>query len=221
MDGFSNYLTVPVFVSRAYRRLESLTYNDYYLRQGKGTRKLVEEILPLAAFLKHLERPGCSVKCRFLSGNQNYDAKVKLRGYYVDKGFLESSYFVEVTSAVSEHKDHLVREALARYGVIGGYTVRRVGSKRKGGGIEGEGACDIDAPVKDALQWTKAALTKKYEKKEPYPTPCFLVVQVKPDRPLNLHEWWTVANGLQDVIDRGKFRATYIVDWETNYAFEV
>lgn len=221
LDKFNAYLTTAVFVRRAYSEIEALTHHDYYVRNDPDTRKIVEEVLPLAAFLKHYDRPGRSVQCRFIPGSQNYDAKIKLKGYEVDKGLLEDSYFVEVTSAVSP-QDYLVREALDRYGIICGYNIRRNGSKKKGNDrIEGQGAHDFDSPVKDALDWTKIVLRKKYGKKEPYPNPCILVVQVKPARPLSLHEWCTVAEGVQGVIDRDKFRFTYIVDWETNVVFAV
>jgi hypothetical protein len=221
LDIFKNYLTVSEFVRRAYRELETLTNDEYHLRQGEGNGKLVEEILPLAAFLKHFERPGRSLKCRLFLGNQNYDAKILLNGYGVEKGYLEDSYFVEVTSAVSP-QEYLKREALVRYGSFAGCSVRRVGSKKKGNDrIEGQGGNDIDSPVKDALEWTKNALKKKYDKKEPYPSPCMLVVQVEPDRPLNLHEWGTVVSGIQNTVDRDKFRATYIVNCWTNNVFEV
>lgn len=222
LDKFKNYLTVPVFVKRAYSELEALSNDDYHLRKDADTRRLVDEILPLAAFLKHFERPGRYVKCRFFSGYQNYDAKIKLKERCVGKkGFIEDSFFVEVTSAVSP-QDYLIREALVRYGGIVGCSVRRIGSKKKGNDlIEGQGASDIDSPAKNAVERTNIALKKKYDKKELYPSPCILVVQVEPERPLSLGEWWAVAKGVQSTVDRDKFQATYIVNWYTNTVFKV
>lgn len=220
LNKFCNtYLTTPFFAKRAYSDLEALDGDDYRLRRGEGTKELVEEILPLAAFLKHFERPGRSVSCRFFVGNQNYDAKIKLKGEEVDQGYIEASYFVEITSAVSP-TDYLLREALTRYGGIAGYHLRRIGSKKKGNDqIIGEGGHDFDTPLKDAIKWTRSALEKKYAKTEPYPRPCILIVQVHPERPLNLDEWAKLAKEVQ--IDRDKFRATYIVNWWTNTVFEV
>lgn len=207
---------MPVFVKRAYEALEALDGNSYRLRQGEGTKELVEEILPLAAFLKHFERPGRSVKCRFFSGNQNYDAKIKLAGADIDKGWFEKSYFVEVTSAVSS-TDYLEREALSRYGsVFGGGDIRRIGSRVKGNDrIESRAvAQDHDAPVKDAVEWTKTALRRK--KAKLYPSPCILVVHVENDRPLTIHEWSTLAQEVQGEVDRDRFQSTFITNWWSN-----
>jgi hypothetical protein len=38
----------------AYAAVEQLSTNRVLMRKGKGVKKLVEEIIPIAAFLKHL-----------------------------------------------------------------------------------------------------------------------------------------------------------------------
>jgi hypothetical protein len=132
LDKFTNFLTTSVFVQRAYRELDSININDYFLRQGDGTKKIIEEILPLTAFLKHFERPGRRVKCRYFRNNQNYDAIIKIGGYEVEQGFIDDSYFVEVTLAEEKKYTYLRRESLARYGfVFGGDSIRRVKNKKK------------------------------------------------------------------------------------------
>jgi len=222
LDRFSKgYLTVPVFVKRAYDELEALDGNSYRLRKGDGTKELVEEIRPLAAFLKYFERPGRSVKCRFFTGNQNYDAKIKLKGEDIDRGWIEEQFFVEVTTAVSSW-DYLEREAISRYGsTFGGGDIRRVGSRKKGSDrIESRAvAQDHDAPVKNAIEWTKTALRKKNEKL--YPKPCILVVHVENERPFSVHEWSLLAKEVQGEVDRDRFNFTFVVCSWSNTVFRV
>ena len=118
LKNFTNFITVSVFVQRAYRELDSIDKNDYLLRKGDGTKKLIDEILPLTAFLKFFERPGRMVRCRYFPDSQNYDAIIKISGYEVKQGFIEDKYFVEVTLAEEEYVEHLRRESLARYGFV-------------------------------------------------------------------------------------------------------
>jgi len=222
LDKFSNYLSVSVFVQRAYRELDNIDKNDYFLRKGDGTKKFIDEILPLTAFLKYFERPGRRVKCRYFQDSQNYDAKIKISGDEVDKGFIAGSYFVEVTLAEEEYIEHLRRESLARYGfVFGGNNIRRIKNTRKGADlIESKPVGrDSDFPVKNAIELVKKALEKKNQKV--YPTLCILVVQVEPERTLSLSEWLILTKEIKSEVNRYKFQATYIVNWSTNIVFEV
>lgn len=114
-----SYLSTATFVSRAYSALERFSANEVRLRKGKGCKELVEEIIPIAAFLKHFEIPGRKVTCKYYPGNQNYDAKIRIEGDDVSLGLVKERYFLEVTSAVSSY-EFLEREALARYGSVFG-----------------------------------------------------------------------------------------------------
>ncbi|MGA7193902.1 MAG: hypothetical protein WBW94_09740 [Anaerolineales bacterium] len=222
LDKFSSYLSVSVFVQRAYRELDSIDRNDYFLRQGDGTKKFIDEILPLTAFLKHFERPGRRIKCRYFQDNQNYDAIIKISGDEVKQGFISDSFFVEVTLAEEEYTEHLRRESLARYGfVFGGDNIRRVKNHKNGTDfIESKPAGrDIDFPVVNAVELVKKALEKKNQKT--YPAPCILVVEVKPERTLSLSEWLTLTKEIQNSVNRDKFQATFIVNWLTSNVFEV
>jgi len=222
LDKFKNNLATYNFVKRAYNEIESINSKEYFIRDDNFTKKLIDEILPIATFLKHFEKPGLAIKCQYFPGNQNYDAKIQLSGYYKDKGYFEQSYFIEVTSARNP-KDYLIREALARDGIIGGEDVERIGSKSKGNDkiIARGKARDMDSPVKDAIEWTASALKKKYDKKETYPKPCILLIDVVPARPLGLSEWLAVIIGVRKTIDPEKFKATYLVNWETNVTFKI
>jgi hypothetical protein len=99
---------------------------DEYRARGPGVKELVEEVMPLAALLKHLENPELKVRCKYVGGEASHDARLRLSGRPVDQGFFEQDYYVEVTSALSP-ADYLRREALTRYGsVFGGAEIKRV-----------------------------------------------------------------------------------------------
>jgi len=207
-----SYLSTATFVSRAYSALERLSDDEFRLRKGTGCKELVEEVIPIAAFLKHFEIPGRQVRCKYIPGNQNYDAIIRIQGEDVSLGFLRERYFLEVTTAVSPY-DFLEREALSRYGsVFGGGNIRRVGSRRKGDDriVSTAVAEDGDAVVVKASDWARERLRAKANKK--YPDSCILLVQVEPERPLNIREWSTVAENVRGSVDREVFAATYLVN---------
>lgn len=216
-----SYLSTATFVSRAYSALEHFSDNEVLLRKGSGCKELIEEIIPIAAFLKHFESPGRRVKCRYFPGNQNYDAKIRIRGGGLRLGFVEESYFLEVTSAVSSY-DFLEREALSRYGsVFGGGDIRRIGSRGKGDDqiVSKAVAEDGDAVVVRASDWVRERLSAKANKK--YPEPCILLVQVEPERPLSVHEWSIVAENTQGSVNREVFAATFLVNAWRNFVLQI
>lgn len=216
----NSYLTVPVFVGRAYAAIMALDGDKYRARSaGAGVKGLVEEVLPLAALLKHLETPQLHVRCKYIGGDANHDARIKLSGMPVDQGFFEQEYYVEVTSAVHP-QDYLRREALTRYGsVFGGPEIKRVRNRKRGTDeiVSQAAAQDGDSPMLDAIAWVKERLSAKAEKE--YPQPCILVVNVEPDRPLSLGEWGTLAKEVRGNVSRTQFKLTFIVEWYQNMVF--
>jgi hypothetical protein len=213
-----SYLSTATFVSRAYASVDQLSTSQFLMRKGKGVKRFVEEIMPIAAFLKHFEIPGRRVRCKHFPGNQNYDAKIHVQGSDVRLGFIEKEYFLEVTSAVSSY-DFLEREALAHSGsVFGGGKIRREkGSRRI---LSDAVAEDHDASVIKASEWVVACLTDKANK-QTYPQPCILLVQVEPERPLNTREWLTVIENVQGRVNRHAFTATYLVNAWRNVVLQI
>jgi hypothetical protein len=125
-----SYLTASIFVRRAYNAIAALGGDEY--RARRDDKGLVEEVMPLAALAKHLENPELQVRCKYVGGDANHDARLRLSGAPVDQGFFESDYYVEVTSALSP-LDYLRREALTRYGsVFVGSEIERVRSRKRG-----------------------------------------------------------------------------------------
>jgi hypothetical protein len=222
LDRFRrSFLTVPVFVRRAYSALEALDGDQYRMRSIAGAKELIEEVIPLAALLKHLEIPDRHVRCRFVGGDQDHDAQIRISGPEVERGFLEHRYFVEVTSALSPD-DYLQREALTRYGhVFGGRDIRRVGSKKRGDDqiVSRAVAIDGQAAIENAVTWVKTRLMAKAAKE--YPSPCILAVNVEPERRLSLSEWSVLAREVQGSVGRNRFKLTFVVNWLTNTVFNI
>jgi hypothetical protein len=220
LDRFrKSFLTVPVFVSRAYSELEALDGDQYRMRSVPGAKELIEEVVPLAALLKHLEIPGRHIRCRFVGGQAGHDAQIRVSGRDVDLGWLKPSYFVEVTVAVSSI-DFLKREALTRNGyVFGGEDIQRVKKGKTRGVVSRAAAVDGEKAVDDVIAWATKSVAAKGAKR--YPRPCILVVSVQPERPLRVREWSRVIEALHPSVDRSRFERAFLVDWGTNTVFQI
>jgi hypothetical protein len=220
IEGFrKRFLRAPVFVSRAYAGLEALDADQYRMRSVEGAKELIEEIMPLAAFLKHLEIPDRRVRCRYAGGDGPHDARLRLAGPEVERGFLAAAYFVEVTTAVAP-TDYLEREALTRYvGFFGGGDIRRVGSGKGAPIVSKPLAVDAETPVLRAIGWVTDRLKAKASKT--YPRPCILVVNIELERPFGIGEWARLAEAVRPSVDRTRFDLAYIVNWQSNTVFEI
>lgn len=221
LENFAkSYLSVAAFTRRASAAYEG--FSDVEIRsRTRGSKELMEEIIPLAAFLKHIENPGTQVRCRYFPGNQNYDAKILISSPSV--GISKKRFFVEVTSAISP-VEHLKREALTRYGVAWfGDAIYRTGSRRKGNDQlrstpVTEGIEDIIGKITKMIE---EQLKKKANKRIPYPKPCILLVTAKSEWPLSPRAWATVAEDISSAVDRTLFVATFLVEPWKNIVIEV
>lgn len=221
LDSFSrSYLTPSVFSARAFKALAALSGEQVRSRAaGDGTKRLVEEVLPIAAFLRNLEVPDRYPRCRYFPGTHPFDAKLKLKGVEVDDGHLEAEYFIEVTSALSPLA-YLKREALTRNGgVLGGNDIERVGIRKHGTDkiVSKAVARNVGEDIQEAISWTREALLKKQAKK--YPSPCILLLQVEPDSYPSTDEWATLAKAVRCDVDRKRFRHVFVVHSWTNTVF--
>jgi len=221
IDPFRKRLTASTFVRRAYAALRILTGDEFRMRSVLGSKPLIEEVMPLAALVKHLETPERRVSCRWCGDDAEYDAELWLSGPEVEHGFLKPRYFVEVTQAVPQ-TDFLKREALTRNGsVFGGEDIRRVGSRARGDDhiVSRPVAMDGDATVKGVVTLVRQRLVAKAAKN--YPAPCLLAINVEPEGRLSLAEWARVVAELDDAIDAKRFALAYLVQWSTNSVFGV
>lgn len=213
LEQFSGeLLDTSTFVSRAYAAVESLSERDVRIRQRGGSKELLEEVMPIAAFLKSFEVPGRRLRAKCFFDNGNRDAVLQVEGHEAEKGILEPSYFIEVTSAVSS-LDYLRREALHRNGfVFGGDRIRRVGSRQRGDDeIVSEAVAENgEQAVHACAMWIIERLKEKAVKS--YPQPCILLLGAQPDRPLDLDEWSEVCRKVASARVVTEFAAVAAID---------
>jgi len=193
--------------------MERLSSDEFWYRPARnGVKKLVEEILPLAMTAKFLDIPGRRVRCKYLGESDDpCDGAVTFKGGWVDHGFLNPKYFIEVTSAQFP-REHLKREALARYGsVFEDPGIYREGSKKKGNDriVSVAVAQDGDAVVTAVAEWVYKAVRNKLGRS--YPKPCWLIVAIEPERPLHLSEWLTLVQGFPRDLVKQDFDSSFLV----------
>src|ERR1043166_1403892 len=187
--------TLPAFefARLAFEIADNLSANQVYLRPEPGIKEFLEEVLPIATFAKSWEQPERHVSVEYFGPNHPHDAVIKLSGTAIDTGFFRSHYNVEVTSAAFE-REHLEREALARYGsVFCDPNIHRSGSRRRRDDriVSEATAQDADTPVKDLQAWVLRAIETKAD--HSYAKPSILLVRTEPSRPLALSEWCSVV----------------------------
>jgi hypothetical protein len=98
------------------------------LRSTRRAKKLLEEILPLAAFIQSRYGPGCRIRIRWLSGNQSFDARILYQGRLIEWWGAPKRQYLEITTAV-QGTEYLVREHLQATG--GSFSARGTHRDRK------------------------------------------------------------------------------------------
>ena len=222
LDDFRrSFLSTTAFVQRAYRAVERLDGDAFRMRSGDGTKALVEEVMPVAALMKHLETPSRRVRCRLAPENASHDAQLRMSGTEVEHGYFKSAYHLEVTCATAP-TDFLTREALTRNGyVYGGGDIRREGSRKKGNDrvVSKATAVSGTAAVGNLVSWIADRIAAKSAK--PYPQPCILVIGVSPERNFTARDWADLVDSIPADSDHLTFEFRYIVDWGTNNVFAI
>ena len=133
VEQFRKRLPAFQFAKKAFAELDNLHASGAHRRNEHGMRELIEEVLPIACFVKHSEGPERHIKVRYYGGNEKFDGKLWMYGAIVEEGYCQPEYYLEVTSAISS-TEYRQREALERYGyVFPGPDVQRKGSRKKGG----------------------------------------------------------------------------------------
>lgn len=226
-DFRATYLSVGMWVEKTYDALEQFTEEEMRQRKRGVSKEVVEEILPIAAFLKYFEIPERRLRCQYAAGDHRlYDAQLQISGKEVEKGFLQGNYFLEVTVAMASD-EYLRLEALERYGKVStGDKLRRVGSRRKGNDkiISRPLAQDREIAVNETAYWIAERLgdklTKSKKNQNSYPKPRILIISVKPRWPLRMYEWTTILENIQSKVDSTIFERIFIVDPWKNIVLE-
>jgi hypothetical protein len=193
---FETRLDSRTFIIKAFDALErqrqlSNGISNLRLRQGP-CKELIEEILPISAFLGCFERPGLNLFCEYFgSSNQNFDAKIYCEGLLVEHGSLHKEYFLEVSVAVHE-KDYLKRESIEK-GVpcFGGDKIER----QSDGTIQStpQTRTPVDL-IDEHLNWIRSRIENK--SKKDYQNNTFLIIPLFPDSFLMQSEWRIILEKL-------------------------
>lgn len=211
LSDFEKKLESRTFIIDAFNALERQRQlgngiSNLRLRQGP-CKKLIEELLPISAFLGCFERPGLNLFCEYFgSCNQSFDAKVYCEGPLVEYEFLHKEYFLEVSAAVHE-KDYLKRESIEK-GVpcFGGNKIER----QPNGTIKSEP--EIRTPddlINEHLNYIRLRIEDKSKKN--YPINTFLIIPLFPDTVLMQSEWRNILKKLLP-IDISSFCGLFIYD---------
>jgi hypothetical protein len=171
-------------------------------------KKLLEEVLPIAAFVQNRYGPGFRIAVRWRGGNQRCDAVLRCTGSTVERLALPSKQHLEVTTAVHP-KEYLAREHLHREGVVfapGGVS-RDQRSKttvskpvvRSGGDIENE----LEDLIGSRIH-AKAAVR--------YPAQTSLLVRCVVTTPVLDDEWDRVVRVLRESQCPRAFREVILVE---------
>lgn len=181
------------------------------LREGK-CKKLIEEVLPISAFLRCFERPGLNLYCEYFSGNQNYDAKIYCGGLLVEKQSLKGEYFLEVSIACHP-KDYLKRECLEKgLPSFGGDDIERL----KNGTIKSSPeVSDPDKLIETHFDFIKSRIEGK--NKIQYPSNTYLILPLFPDTLITHDEWIEIICRLASIENiLSKFCGLFIYDEISN-----
>jgi hypothetical protein len=206
------FYLASTFSRRAFAGLESLHTQDFHGKRERNVKKLIEEVVPIAIFARNFEAPERRVKCKYTSVSISpSDGEMRLSGASVEGGFVESFYYLEVTTAEAPY-EYLKREALAKNGfVFSGPKIRRIGSRQKSDSVikSEPSVTDGDSGVTDTVRMVQAAIEKKLE--IAYPSPCILLVRVEPEGILGFREWCAVAENGAVAGAYEKFAGIYII----------
>jgi len=193
MDGLE-------FCFRVYRLFERIRRapdgpSRMRIRPSTVEKKLLEELLPICAYVQARYRIGRYISVRWVAGGQSYDAQVYQCGAYVSKNLYPETGYLEVTGAMHRNAHH-IRHILDKNGIA--YSAEGIRKNEATGEIESHPAVRrnldfVDAAAKNVLK----AITKKAAMT--YSEHTTLIVQCTLDTPHFAEEW----KRLVELVDAG------------------
>ena len=211
LDGIS--LDGLEFASRAYIAFDDARNAPegiaiLRMRKTKRAKRLVEEILPIAAYVQAKYGPALRLSVTWHGGDQNYDALVKCCGVLVDRGEVRKRYYLEVTSSAHAN-DYLVRENINTTG--GSFGPRLTVRDKKTGKIKSEPSGYSGGELEAELVAQVDGIVGKKRKKR-YPSPTALLVQCSIPSVILDDEWEHVVSELSSDRDYSPFKEVYIYE---------
>ncbi|MFH1674450.1 MAG: hypothetical protein ABIF87_13620 [Pseudomonadota bacterium] len=205
LEGFN-------FCKKAYQVFYKIRYSPDGLRRIRirddRTKKLIEEVLPIARYVQAVYYPGRRIRIRWIDGNQNYDGIAYHYGDDVKKGLQPKKIYLEVTNAVHQ-KDHLHRKHLHEKGHVFGYGGIKLNKTTKE--IESTPVVRNGYEhISELVDLVKRRIGEKEKKK--YPDPCVLIIQYNTDTIICSDEWEVMIKALKGIPDRDRFREIFLLE---------
>jgi len=159
--------------------------NRVRLRRERPIKKFIEEVVPLANYIRRSYLLGLILKVKWIDGDQNYDAIIYASGTRVDREKYPKKRFVEITTAIHP-KEYLVREHLAKNGFAG--SAKGMSRDAKTGETVSKPVVNTDnQQIGELVDQIIGVVKNKASKK--YPNGTDLVIQCKADTLIYDYEW--------------------------------
>lgn len=201
------------FCARAFSLFDSIYEapggkSELRLRSSVRSKRLMEEILPIAAYVQAIHSPALRLIVTWRNGNQRYDAHIRCVGKRAALGEVRKQYFLEVTTSGHEN-DYLVRENVDSTG--GSFAPRNTKRDRKSKQIISvPSVYSNDERERETVEHVDRIVAKKRLK--PYQAPTVLLVQCSIFSIIGSDEWGAIVESLKRGRDYGPFKEVYILE---------
>ena len=206
------------FCSTTYKLFESIRalpdgITRLRLRKSRVEKKLIEELLPISAYVQSCYRPGRYLSVKWLAGNQQCDAEIVQHGEYVRQGYFPDTGFIEATSVVHE-KEHDMRKLLETKGFAFGHEgIRRL----KNGELE---STPVSYSVDELVATFSGRVLAQIQAKSrnPFSANTILVVQCFLTTLYMPNEWRSLVSRVSAGLPRHPFSEIFLCDSVSQYS---
>jgi hypothetical protein len=184
------------------------------LRKTKTDKRLVEELLPLAAYVQARYRPGRRLKVRWLGGSQPYDAILLSSGGLVSHGMAPRRIPIEIMGSMHQN-EYLARQLLHKQG--GSFGVKGITRDKRTGEVKSEPHVHHnDEIMVDLADRILARLRDKAEKN--YPRNTVLLMQCFANTLTLETEWNEAVRRVEAAQPTIPFREVFLLEPVGSYS---
>jgi hypothetical protein len=171
-------------------------------------KKIIEELLPLAALIQGRHGPGLRTRVKWLGGSQSYDAILHCSGSNTIHAGVPKRQYVEITTAVHGN-DYLTREHLNQKGFA--FAPRSTSRDPKTHGVKSEPSVYGHlGPQDELVAQIVASIRRKADKR--YPRPTLLLIRCIVHLPMLEDEWAYVVKRTRELEGVHKFRELVLLE---------
>jgi hypothetical protein len=181
---------------------------DLRMRRTPRSKKLIEEILPLARYVQRRYGPGLRIEVRWKGGNQTHDAFIRCSGADIEHRGVPRRQFLEVTTAVHPN-EYLTREQLNAEGFSWGPRLAR--RDRKTRRVLSEPAVnEYREAENEHIEQILDVIRVKQAKR--YPPSTTLLVRCVVNMPMLDDEWAYIASAVRKACSSVPFREVILIE---------